>query len=92
MATSNLGTPLTMAPEVLDNKEYSAKVDLWSIGCVLFKLLFGKDPFFAFDRPSLRSLIQQYNGLRLRIPISPSVSEPVALFFISDSFFWLKNR
>jgi serine/threonine protein kinase len=92
MATSNLGTPLTMAPEVLDNKEYSAKVDLWSIGCVLFKLLFGKDPFFAFDSFSLRRQIQENNGPNLLIPISPSVSEPVALFFISDSFFWLKNR
>ena len=34
-----------MPPEVIRNEPYSAKVDFWSLGCVIFELLTGKSPF-----------------------------------------------
>ena len=36
MTATRLGTPLTMAPEVIKNKPYNSKTDLWSIGKWLF--------------------------------------------------------
>ncbi|CAK7348614.1 unnamed protein product [Dovyalis caffra] len=39
------GSPLYMAPEIIQNKKYDAKADLWSVGAVLFQLLTGKPPF-----------------------------------------------
>ncbi len=44
---TRLGTPITMAPELLMSKEtsYTNKADLWSIGVVFYQLLFGKNPF-----------------------------------------------
>ena len=43
--TSYLGTPLTMAPEVLQRKEYSMKADLWSVGIIIYLLLFKDVPY-----------------------------------------------
>lgn len=47
MAATMLGSPLNMAPEVLDGGVYNNKADIWSIGTVLYELLFGRPPFVA---------------------------------------------
>ncbi|GAB4847718.1 hypothetical protein Ancab_026780 [Ancistrocladus abbreviatus] len=39
------GSPLYMAPEVLQFQLYDDKVDMWSIGAILFELLNGHPPF-----------------------------------------------
>jgi len=46
---SKLGTPYYMAPEILNtqNKRYSSKCDLWSIGVCFYLLIFGVLPFDA---------------------------------------------
>lgn len=54
MADSIVGTPVTMAPEILKKRlginpmaPYTNKADIWSIGTVFYKLLFGIYPFPA---------------------------------------------
>lgn len=47
LASTMLGSPLNMAPEVLNGQEYNNKADIWSIGTVFYELLFGKPPFTA---------------------------------------------
>lgn len=42
---SMTGTPYYMAPEVLEEEEYTSAVDLWSLGVVLFTCLGGYRPF-----------------------------------------------
>ena len=42
-ATAHVGTPITMAPEVLHQKDgeaYTNKIDLWSIGIVFYMMLY----------------------------------------------------
>lgn len=39
------GTPLYMAPQVLNDVIYTNKVDVWSIGVIFFELLTGSHPF-----------------------------------------------
>ncbi|KAL3527998.1 hypothetical protein ACH5RR_012654 [Cinchona calisaya] len=39
------GSPLYMAPEILQFQRYNEKVDMWSIGAILFELLNGYPPF-----------------------------------------------
>ena len=45
LAQTKLGTPLTMAPEVLDGREYDHKADVWSLGCIFYEMLTGFPPF-----------------------------------------------
>ncbi|KAI3451492.1 hypothetical protein Pfo_008157 [Paulownia fortunei] len=39
------GSPLYMAPEILQFQRYDEKVDMWSVGAILFELLNGYPPF-----------------------------------------------
>ncbi|CAG9863595.1 unnamed protein product [Phyllotreta striolata] len=43
--TSIKGTPLYMAPELIDEKPYDYTADLWSLGCIIYELLMGTPPF-----------------------------------------------
>lgn len=49
------GTPLYMAPELVQEKPYNYTVDLWSLGVILYELAVGRPPFYT-DR--IVSLIQ----------------------------------
>jgi serine/threonine protein kinase len=40
-----IGTPMWMAPEVLDNKPYNEAADVYSYAIVLWELLTGEEPF-----------------------------------------------
>ena len=41
------GTPLYIAPEILQKKNYSHRVDVWSFGIILYELASGRTPFHA---------------------------------------------
>ena len=40
-----LGSPLYMAPELINRQKYNDKVDIWSLGVITFMLITGKNPF-----------------------------------------------
>ena len=42
-----LGSPLYMAPEIIKRVPYNEKVDIWSLGVIIYILLSGKPPFFG---------------------------------------------
>ncbi len=71
MAETKLGTPLTMAYEILtansENAVYNSKADLWSVGVVYYQMLFGNTPFFGFTMPDLIKDIKSKVG-RLDFP------------------------
>lgn len=48
-----VGTPLYMAPEVLLGKEYTNKIDNWSLGCTLYEIYYFKHPFKVNSIPEL---------------------------------------
>jgi serine/threonine protein kinase len=54
MAKTMLGSPIYMAPEILKGLDYSSKADIWSLGVVLFEMLFGYCPF---EEKSIAKLI-----------------------------------
>lgn len=46
-ATTMLGSPLNMAPEILNGKQYNNKADVWSVGTCFYELIYGKPPYVA---------------------------------------------
>lgn len=42
-----LGSPLYMAPEIVQEQTYNTKVDIWSVGVIAHILLSGSPPFFG---------------------------------------------
>ncbi|CAN1169489.1 Serine/threonine-protein kinase ATG1t [Linum perenne] len=63
------GSPLYMAPEVLQFHRYSSKVDMWSIGAILFELLNGHPPFHGRTNVQLLQNIKSST----RPPFSPLI-------------------
>eukprot|EP00892_Ulva_mutabilis_P007689 jgi/Ulvmu1/5292/UM022_0086.1 len=55
--TSIKGTPLYMAPELVQERTYTRTVDLWSLGVILYELYCGQPPFFTSNLVSLVNLI-----------------------------------
>ncbi|XP_059583519.1 serine/threonine-protein kinase 36 isoform X3 [Alligator mississippiensis] len=55
--TSIKGTPLYMAPELVQEQPYDHAADLWSMGCILYELLAGAPPFYTTSIFQLVSLI-----------------------------------
>jgi len=49
----SLGTPLYMAPELINDKEYDEKVDVWALGCIVYILLTGSPPFGGDNREEM---------------------------------------
>ncbi|KAJ5079194.1 serine/threonine-protein kinase [Anaeramoeba ignava] len=41
------GSPLYIAPEILFGESYTSKVDLWSLGAILYEIITGSIPFQA---------------------------------------------
>ncbi|XP_018007272.1 serine/threonine-protein kinase ULK3 [Hyalella azteca] len=66
------GSPLYMAPEILLHKKYDAKVDLWSVGVILYECLFGKAPYSS---ASMEELIQRIKSdVPIKIPSQACIS------------------
>lgn len=67
MAETLCGSPQWMAPEILSYKKYDAKIDLWSIGCVIYEMCFGKP---AFHAKNYIDLLNKIKTIGLKFPTS----------------------
>lgn len=57
----SLGTPMYMAPELIKDKEYTEKVDVWALGCIVYILLTGSPPFGGSTRDEMGEAITEKN-------------------------------
>ena len=71
--TSIKGTPLYMAPELIEEKPYDHKVDLWSAGAIIYEATFGHTPF---PTNSLVQLIRKIRSDQVAWP-SDDLERPV---------------
>jgi serine/threonine protein kinase len=47
--TTICGSPLYMAPELYKKESYTESVDIWSLGIILFEMVFGLHPFAKYN-------------------------------------------
>ena len=59
------GTPEYIAPEMLLKKGHDTRVDIWSIGVLMFELLTGSSPFYAKNN---QELYQNIRKLKINWP------------------------
>ena len=64
IAKSHLGTPITMAPEVINKQAYTMKADLWSVGIIIYQLLFNEIPFNGKDEKAILEIIKSKPSLK----------------------------
>ena len=57
-ATTYVGTPYYMSPEVLNDQPYSPLSDIWSLGCVIYELCTLHPPFQAKNYSELQNKIK----------------------------------
>ena len=67
--TSIKGTPLYMAPELVQEQPYTHSVDLWSLGVILYELFVGQPPFYT---TSIYALVKQIVKDPVKLPHSMS--------------------
>ncbi|CAP31639.2 Protein CBR-NEKL-2 [Caenorhabditis briggsae] len=72
-ASTVIGTPNYLSPEICESRPYNQKSDMWSLGCVLFELLQLER---AFDGENLPALVMKITQGKLK-PMDGHVSDAV---------------
>lgn len=88
LAQTMLGSPIYMAPEILNGEVYTMKADIWSLGVVLYEMLFGFCPFEERTIARLISLIDQSTTIEFPsdIKVSKKVEELIRKMLVKDQF------
>ena len=70
-ASTFIGTPLYLSPEICEEKPYNEKSDVWALGCILYEMASFKHPFNAKNQAALflKILNGKYEPLSTKIPI-----------------------
>ncbi len=65
------GSPMYMSPEIIEHKKYTTKSDLWSIGIILYQLIYHEHPYSQCR--NLHDLTNQMNISPIKYPDTPNL-------------------
>ncbi|QSL64110.1 hypothetical protein MERGE_000265 [Pneumocystis wakefieldiae] len=58
-AQTYVGTPYYMSPEIINHEPYTAKSDIWALGCTMYEMCTKLPPFRAMTQPELNHKIRR---------------------------------
>uniref|UniRef100_A0A061QR26 non-specific serine/threonine protein kinase n=1 Tax=Tetraselmis sp. GSL018 TaxID=582737 RepID=A0A061QR26_9CHLO len=70
LASTAVGTPYYLSPEICQSKKYNQKSDIWSLGCLLYEMTSLKH---AFEAGSLKLLIHK---IITELSLQPGSAQP----------------
>jgi hypothetical protein len=76
-----LGTPITMAPELLKKQKYTNEADLWSIGVIIYQMYFNSFPFFGYNNKMILNDIIKKKGIPAKIPKESDLADLLGKIF-----------
>ncbi len=65
MTQTMVGSPIYMAPEVLKGLIYDARADIWSLGIILYEMIYGVCPY---EESTINNLINLIDNRLLQFP------------------------
>lgn len=63
-ASTQIGTPHTMSPEIFDAKGYNDKVDIWAAGCVFYELFCRQQLFAGLNYLALIKALEEFTSVK----------------------------
>ena len=76
-----VGTPYWIAPEVIQQKEYGSKIDVWSLGIMVIEMIEGQPPYLD-EEPMKALYLIRTNG-------TPALKHPERLSSVLRDFLTL---
>ncbi|KAF2884020.1 hypothetical protein ILUMI_22138 [Ignelater luminosus] len=67
------GSLLYMAPEKLLNQQFDARVDLWSVGIIMYECLFGRPPYLNLNTKGIIDLMSKRTPIEL--PVNANITK-----------------
>lgn len=92
MAQTNVGTPFYMAPEVMNDRPYDERSDIWSLGCLLYELAALRPPFDATNAVALGMKINQGKFQRIPNKYSDALADSIGLMLRGKLIFLHSRR
>jgi CRP-like cAMP-binding protein len=77
-SSTQIGTPVYRAPEMLRGEQYDSKVDVFSFAYILLEIATGEDPFDAMDNLEALEFPQKVAREGFRLPVPQDVPRPIA--------------
>ncbi|KAL4446388.1 hypothetical protein ABPG74_001129 [Tetrahymena malaccensis] len=84
---SYCGTPITMAPEILKREKYNEKCDIWSLGIIIYQMIYGRPPFNPPKGAHIQDLINLIEKNQIdfsAIQIPSEVKDLILKMLITD--------
>lgn len=81
-----MGTPLYVAPEMLEFNLSGLYTDLWALGCIIYQLINGYSPFYA------KSQYDVFRNILERRIVYPSTMEPSAVNLIQSLLDYIPEK